>query len=120
MRFICYIFLLLAGSFILSTNHDEEDPDYYQVLGVERSASLKEIRRLYKINALRWHPDKNKGKEEEAHKRWLLISEAHEVLKDPQLRNEYDSQNEPNALMHVFSRCCAGSMSLFNIFSCRK
>ncbi len=126
MKFICYIFLLIIilttrHTFAEPINHDEEAPKtYYQILGVEQSASFGNIRSAFKKGALKHHPDRNKGQEQEANKRMQLISEAYKVLSDSERRNEYDSQQQSNALMQVFSRCCAGSMSLFNIFSCRK
>lgn len=62
--------------------------DYYQTLGVERSASAEDIQRAYRSQARKYHPDVNK--ESGAEKRFKEISEAYEVLKDPEKRKLYD------------------------------
>lgn len=67
---------------------EEKPPDYYEVLGVERSATLEEIKKAYRQQALQWHPDKNS--DPEAPKMFLLIREAYAVLSDPELRRTYD------------------------------
>src|SRR3954453_2169317 len=63
--------------------------DYYEVLGLERSASGKEIATAYRKLAVRYHPDKNPG-DEEAIARFKECSEAFEVLNDPDKRARYD------------------------------
>lgn len=65
--------------------------DFYEVLGVVRSASHQEIRQAYKREALRNHPDKNQDRVEEATEMFKLVSEAYSVLSDPQSRAEYDA-----------------------------
>jgi curved DNA-binding protein len=62
--------------------------DYYEVLGVSRDASEDEIRAAYRRLARRYHPDVNK--EEGAEDRFKEISEAYEVLRDPEKRERYD------------------------------
>jgi curved DNA-binding protein len=62
--------------------------DYYEVLGVPRSASEEEIRRAYRKLARQYHPDVNK--EPEAEERFKEISEAYEVLRDPEKREQYN------------------------------
>jgi molecular chaperone DnaJ len=64
-------------------------PDYYDVLGVSRDASEREIKKAYRKAALENHPDRNPD-DEEAEKKFKLASEAYEVLKDPQKRKIYD------------------------------
>ena len=56
--------------------------DYYDVLGVSKTASADEIRRAYRKLALKYHPDKNKG-DKEAEERFREIANAYEVLRDP-------------------------------------
>ncbi|CAD5112106.1 DgyrCDS1348 [Dimorphilus gyrociliatus] len=64
--------------------------DYYSILQISRSANEADIRKAYRKLALRWHPDKNPDKKEEAEKRFKEISEAYEILSDPQKRSVYD------------------------------
>lgn len=63
--------------------------DYYEVLGVSRSASDDEIKKAYRKLAIKYHPDKNPG-DKEAEAKFKEISEAHEVLADKQKRARYD------------------------------
>jgi curved DNA-binding protein len=62
--------------------------DYYESLGVSRDASPEEIRRAYRVLARKYHPDVNK--EAGAEDRFKEISEAYEVLRDPDKRARYD------------------------------
>lgn len=66
-------------------------PDFYDVLGVPRTADEATIRRAYKDLAFRHHPDKNLDKPEEASLQFKLVAEAYSVLKDPQKKAAYDS-----------------------------
>src|SRR5688572_23047938 len=63
--------------------------DYYEILGIEKSASADEIKRAYRSVAKQFHPDKNKGcKEAEA--KFKEACEAYEVLSDADKRARYD------------------------------
>ncbi len=62
--------------------------DYYEILGVSKSASERELKSAYRKLALQWHPDKNKSPE--AEKKFKEINEAYEVLSDKNKRQAYD------------------------------
>lgn len=63
--------------------------DYYEILGVSKTASDDEIKKAYRKLAVKYHPDKNPG-DKEAEAKFKEISEAHEVLSDKQKRARYD------------------------------
>ncbi len=63
--------------------------DYYEILGIQKGASQEEIKKGYRKMALKFHPDKNPG-DSEAEARFKEVSEAYEVLSDPQKKELYD------------------------------
>ena len=63
--------------------------DYYEVLGVERTASADDVQKAYRKLARKYHPDINKSKG--AEDRFKEINEANEVLSDAQKRQRYDA-----------------------------
>jgi len=88
--------------------------DYYEVLGVEKSASADEIKRAYRRLAIKYHPDKNQG-DKEAEAKFKECAEAYEVLSDEEKRKQYDQfghEGLRGAGMHDFSR-----MNVEDIFS---
>jgi len=63
--------------------------DYYQILGVNRKANDKEIKRAYRSLARKYHPDLNPG-DKSSEEKFKEINEAYEVLSDPDKRQKYD------------------------------
>ncbi len=92
--------------------------DYYKMLGVTQSATERELKKAYRMAALKWHPDKNNGSEEqrkEAEEKFKDVNEAYEVLSDPRKRQRYDNGDDledmggggmggvdPNAVFQMF------------------
>ena len=64
--------------------------DYYEILGVERTATDVEIKKAYRKLALQYHPDKNPDDKEAAEK-FIEAAESYEVLSEPDKKNQYDS-----------------------------
>ena len=74
-------------------------PEHYGVLGVARDASPEEIKKAYKREALRWHPDKNMDSRDMAERRFKELAASYVVLSDPQKRAAYDryGDDEPRS-----------------------
>lgn len=66
-----------------------EYKDYYKILGVDKNASQDEIKKAYRKLAVKYHPDRNPD-DKEAENKFKDISEAYEVLGDPEKRKKYD------------------------------
>uniref|UniRef100_A0A8B9GY03 DnaJ (Hsp40) homolog, subfamily C, member 3b n=1 Tax=Astyanax mexicanus TaxID=7994 RepID=A0A8B9GY03_ASTMX len=71
--------------------------DYYKILGVSRSANKQEIIKAYRKLAQQWHPDnfQSESEKKEAEKRFIDIASAKEVLTDPEMRQKFDSGEDP-------------------------
>jgi molecular chaperone DnaJ len=65
--------------------------DYYEILGVTKTASVEEIKSAYRKAALKWHPDRSPENKEEAEHRFRECTEAYSVLSDTQKRQIYDT-----------------------------
>ncbi len=87
--------------------------DYYEVLGLSRTAGPDEIKRAYRQAALKFHPDRNKSAD--AEQKFKEAAEAYEVLADPEKRQRYDHYGHAGlegARMHDFT-----GMGIDDIFS---
>jgi molecular chaperone DnaJ len=104
-----------------------ERPDYYKVLGVGKNASEDEIKKAYRKLARKYHPDRNAG-DKQAEERFKEVSQAHDVLSDPDKRKEYDRGGllgglggpggfDPSAFAGNFSGGGGFSDILSNLFS---
>lgn len=91
--------------------------DYYEVLGVSKSASEDEIKKAYRKIAIKYHPDRNPGSKE-AEEKFKEAAEAYDVLHDPQKRQQYDQFgfNGP-AGGGGFGGGFGGGMNMDDIFS---
>ena len=63
--------------------------DYYEVLGIDKSASEKELKSAYRKLAKKYHPDANPG-DKQSEEKFKELSEAYDILKDPEKRKLYD------------------------------
>ena len=63
--------------------------DYYEVLGVSKTASADEIKKAYRKKAIQFHPDKNPG-DKQSEEKFKEAAEAYEVLSDDEKRARYD------------------------------
>jgi len=90
--------------------------DYYEVLGVSKSADETELKKAYRKLAMKYHPDRNKG-DATAEKKFKEASEAYDVLRDPQKRQRYDQFGHSGVNGGGFGGSDFGSANFEDIFS---
>ena len=88
--------------------------DYYEILGVSKSASGSEIKKAYRKKALQFHPDKNPG-DANAEQQFKKAAEAYEILSDQQKRQQYDQFG--HAAFEGNQGFGGGGMNMEDIFS---
>ena len=88
--------------------------DFYEVLGIGKDASAGEIKKAYRKQAIKYHPDKNPG-DQEAEANFKKAAEAYEVLSDPQKKAQYDQYGHAAFENGGFGG--GGSMNMDDIFS---
>jgi molecular chaperone DnaJ len=88
--------------------------DYYEVLGVDKSASAEELKKAYRKIAIKFHPDKNPD-DPTAEDKFKEAAEAYEVLSDPQKKQRYDQFG--HAGMNGGGGFSGGGMNMEDIFS---
>ncbi|KAJ2881707.1 DnaJ sub B member 6 [Coemansia aciculifera] len=67
---------------------------YYELLGIAPSATADDVKKAYRKQSLKWHPDKNPGQREVAEEKFKLLAEAYSVLSDVEMRERYDKYGE--------------------------
>jgi DnaJ-class molecular chaperone len=71
--------------------------NYYETLGISKSATADEIKKAYRKQALEWHPDKHSENKAQAEAKFKEINEAYQVLSNPQKKQVYDAGGNPNS-----------------------
>lgn len=94
--------------------HNMASKNYYDILGVSKTASDEEIKKAYRSMAKKYHPDLNQGNPEAAEK-LKEVNEAYEVLSNSEKRSNYDNYGDPNGMAGGFGGA-GGSGFNFNGF----
>ncbi|CAH8848010.1 unnamed protein product [Trichobilharzia szidati] len=81
------VFIIFSLEFLLGKSDDKRN--YYEILGLTKSASTSDIKKAFRKLAVKYHPDKNKDKG--AQEEFVKIAEAYDVLSDEEKRRQYDN-----------------------------
>lgn len=87
--------------------------DFYEILGIDKSATPEQVKKAYRKKAIEYHPDKNPG-DKEAEEKFKLAAEAYEVLSDPDKKARYDQYGHAAFEGGGFG---GGGMNMDDIFS---
>ena len=90
--------------------------DFYEILGVSKTASAEEIKKAYRKKAIEFHPDKNPG-DKVSEEKFKEAAEAYEVLSDDQKRQRYDQYGHAGVGGAAGGGFGGGSMNMEDIFS---
>ncbi|MBN8667131.1 MAG: molecular chaperone DnaJ [Chitinophagales bacterium] len=90
--------------------------DYYEILGVGKSASSDEIKKAYRKVAMQYHPDRNPG-DKAAEEKFKEAAEAYEVLSDPDRKTQYDRYGHAGVSGNGRGGHAGGNMNMDDIFS---
>lgn len=80
--------------------------DYYKILGICKGSTDEDIKKAYRKQALKWHPDKNRSAA--AEEKFKEIAEAYEVLSDPKKKEVYDQYGEEGNFLLLTMQSIAG------------
>jgi DnaJ-related protein SCJ1 len=86
-----FVLVLICSAFTISSVSSNED--FYKILGIDRSASEKEMKSSYRKLSAKYHPDRNPG-DKSAQEMFIKITKAYETLSDPEKRKIYDIYGE--------------------------
>ncbi|MBC7873745.1 MAG: molecular chaperone DnaJ [Ferruginibacter sp.] len=90
--------------------------DYYEILGVAKTASVEEIKKAYRKVAMQYHPDRNPG-DKPAEEKFKEAAEAYEVLSDTDKKAQYDRYGHAGVSSHGRGGHSGGGMNMDDIFS---
>tara|TARA_R110002074_G_scaffold244771_4_gene416605 strand:+ start:286 stop:1464 length:1179 start_codon:yes stop_codon:yes gene_type:complete len=98
--------------------------NFYEILGIKKDAVQKEIKKAYRILAIKWHPDKNLDNKKEAEDKFKEITKAYSVLSDDEKRKKYDMFGEEGENMNnpndIFNNLFGGMGNPFGGFGQRQ